>query len=78
MYKTSEHVPQVGRRVKIHPATDAWMQGDRYGEVVKIGLDRCPLTCRVHSIQFFTREQVEASRKAKADILARQTLTVAR
>ena len=27
----------VGDRVQSHPATDAWMQGDRYGEVVKIG-----------------------------------------
>ena len=27
----------VGRRVELHPATDAWMRGDRYGEVVKIG-----------------------------------------
>lgn len=24
-------------RVKIHPATDAWMAGDRYGKVVKVG-----------------------------------------
>lgn len=28
---------QVGQRVQIHPATDAWMQGDRYGEVIKVG-----------------------------------------
>lgn len=27
----------VGDRVELHPATDAWMMGDRYGEVVKIG-----------------------------------------
>ena len=24
-----------GRRVELSPATDAWMQGDRYGEIVK-------------------------------------------
>jgi hypothetical protein len=24
----------VGKRVELHPATDAWMQGDRFGEVV--------------------------------------------
>ena len=23
-----------GQRVQLHPSTDAWMQGDRYGEVV--------------------------------------------
>ena len=26
-----------GRRVELHPATDAWMMGDRYGEVVDVG-----------------------------------------
>lgn len=24
-------------RVQLHPATDAWMMGDRYGECVRIG-----------------------------------------
>jgi hypothetical protein len=27
----------VGRRVEIHPRYDAWMAGDRFGEVVKVG-----------------------------------------
>lgn len=27
---------QVGRRVQLHPATDRWMMGDRYGEIVKV------------------------------------------
>lgn len=27
----------VGDRVELHSATDAWMAGDRYGEVKKIG-----------------------------------------
>lgn len=27
----------VGQRVESHPATDAWIFGDRYGEVVKVG-----------------------------------------
>tara|TARA_R110000824_G_scaffold82199_2_gene206146 strand:+ start:3258 stop:3509 length:252 start_codon:yes stop_codon:yes gene_type:complete len=26
----------VGKRVELHPATDAWMMGDRYGDVVDI------------------------------------------
>lgn len=26
-----------GTRVQLHPATDAWMRGDRYGEIVKAG-----------------------------------------
>jgi len=27
----------IGQRIQTHPATDQWMMGDRYGEVVKIG-----------------------------------------
>ncbi len=27
----------IGRRVELHPATDRWMMGDRYGEIVKVG-----------------------------------------
>lgn len=26
-----------GDRVELHPATDAWMMGDRYGVVVSVG-----------------------------------------
>jgi hypothetical protein len=25
---------KVGARVELHPATDHWMRGDRYGEIV--------------------------------------------
>lgn len=24
----------VGHRVELHPSTDAWMQGDRYGAII--------------------------------------------
>lgn len=27
----------VGDRVELHPATDAWMMGDRFGDVIKVG-----------------------------------------
>ena len=27
----------VGQRVELHPATDAWASGDRYGDIVKVG-----------------------------------------
>ncbi len=27
----------VGTRVELHPATDAWMQGDRFGTVSSVG-----------------------------------------
>jgi hypothetical protein len=25
----------IGKRVELHPATDAWMSGDRYGTIIK-------------------------------------------
>ncbi len=28
---------KVDQRVQTHPATDAWMSGDRYGKVTEIG-----------------------------------------
>lgn len=28
---------RVGQRVQLHPATDTWMQGDRYGVIERIG-----------------------------------------
>ena len=28
---------KIGTRVQLHPATDAWMRGDRYAEIVAIG-----------------------------------------
>lgn len=28
---------RIGKRVQLHPATDEWMMGDRYGEVVGLG-----------------------------------------
>ena len=31
---------QTGDRVALHPATDEWMQGDRYGEIVGMGNKR--------------------------------------
>ena len=36
-----------GDRVQLHPATDAWMQGDRYGEIVKVTM-RQQMPHRVH------------------------------
>jgi len=28
---------KIGDRVEVHPATNAWIFGDRFGEVAKIG-----------------------------------------
>jgi len=30
---------KVGDRVELHPATDSWMRGDRYGDIAKVGRD---------------------------------------
>jgi hypothetical protein len=30
-------IVKEGDRVELHPATDRWMRGDRFGTVVKIG-----------------------------------------
>jgi len=32
-------------RVQLHPATDAWMMGDRYGECVRIGTRFAYIKC---------------------------------
>ena len=31
---------RIGMRVELHPATDAWMRGDRYGDIVAISRPR--------------------------------------
>ena len=28
--------PRIGKRVQLHPATDTWMRGDRYGVIVSV------------------------------------------
>ena len=30
-------VDVIGKRVELHPATDAWVRGDRYGVIVGLG-----------------------------------------
>jgi hypothetical protein len=44
----------IGARIELHPATDAWMRGDRFGVIVKSGrkylhvlMDRSGRTLRV-------------------------------
>lgn len=31
---------RIGMRVEMHPATDLWMMGARFGDVVKVGRTR--------------------------------------
>jgi hypothetical protein len=48
---------RVGMRVELHPATDQWMQGDRYGEITHIfdGYARVKLdkSGRSYNVQFY-------------------------
>ena len=37
---TEFHTFQLGDRVELSPATDRWMMGDRFGEVVAVGKER--------------------------------------
>ena len=36
---------KIGDRVELQPSLDAWMFGDRYGEVVKIGTKLIHVLC---------------------------------
>jgi hypothetical protein len=55
---------EVGKRVQLHPATERWMMGDRYGEIVGVGtkhvsvkLDKSGRTMRFipdHILEMFT------------------------
>lgn len=39
MYNATGDYVRVGDRVELHPTTNRWMRGDRFGEVTKIGRD---------------------------------------
>jgi len=39
----------IGKRVELHPATDRWMMGDRYGVIVKVKCDSRYTLARIES-----------------------------
>jgi hypothetical protein len=43
----------IGQRVALHPATDAWMMGDRYGELIKIGRRYLHVRCDSGAVRRF-------------------------
>jgi hypothetical protein len=56
--KDRGHIYAPGTRVQLHPGTDRWMRGDRYGEVVKHGrklvtvlMDRSGQKIKIHPSQ---------------------------
>ena len=50
-----------GDRVQLHPATDSWMRGDRYGEIVGFGRPR------LYRDTFTCDEAMERPIKVKLD-----------
>lgn len=51
---------RTGMRVQIDPATDAWMMGDRYGEIVKVGRTKIHVKMdRSGRILRFSAENIE-------------------
>ena len=49
----------VGQRVELHPGTDRWMMGDRFGQVTKVdatkGIVRVKLDVSKKSLNFLPR-----------------------
>jgi hypothetical protein len=37
IYRLDEGFVQVGERVQLHPATDDWMRGDKFGTITRVG-----------------------------------------
>jgi len=42
-----EDFQKTGRRVEMHPCTDWWMQGDRFGTVIKIDVPNGTLSVKL-------------------------------
>jgi hypothetical protein len=49
MIAQNEDEFSVGDRVQLHPATDSWMKGDRYGEIVGYVRTSSPL----HTVLYY-------------------------
>lgn len=47
-----------GDRIQTHPATDAWMQGDRYGEIIDQTSTRVLVRLDSGRRQWFARKDV--------------------
>ncbi len=49
----------IGERVEAHPATDAWMMGDRYGDVLRITATRVHVSMdSKRTIRFLRMRQI--------------------
>lgn len=54
-----------GARVMMHPASDAWMQGDRYGEVVGYGRKRLYRDMRTGEDTLITPLRIKLDKSGK-------------
>lgn len=49
----------VGRHVQLHPATDRWMMGDRFGEITRVEAERVRVKLQVSGKSlWFKRDDV--------------------
>jgi len=50
-YQRKESVTEteilIGQRVEMHPSTDLWMMGDRYGEIINISSETGNITIKM-------------------------------
>jgi hypothetical protein len=52
----------IGRRVELHPATDAWMSGDRYGTIVRTTMRTADLVDPRESALVFVTVKLDSGR----------------
>ena len=55
----------IGKRIELSPATDAWMMGDRYGEIVKTQIWTANLLDPRDSAQVFVTVKLDKSGKTR-------------
>jgi hypothetical protein len=55
----------IGRRVELHPATDAWMSGDRYGTIVRTTMRTASLVDPRESALVFVTVKLDKSGRTR-------------
>jgi hypothetical protein len=55
----------IGRRVELHPATDAWMSGDRYGTIVRTTMRTANLVDPRESALVFVTVKLDKSGRTR-------------
>lgn len=55
----------IGKRVELHPATDEWMFGDRYGEIVRTTMRTANLVNPRESAVVFVSVKLDKSGRTR-------------